>query len=62
MNKIETRKSLDNQAWGLLPMLLFMFIDNFIDYHYSFIIALTLSFVSMYLYTALMKRKTYQFL
>ena len=62
MNRIETRKSLDNQAWGLLPMLLFMFIDNFIDYHYSFIIALTLSFVSMYLYTALMKRKTYQFL
>ncbi len=62
MNKIETKNRLDNQALGLLPLLLYMLLDNFFDYLYSFIIALTFSFVSLYLYSDLKKRKIHQFL
>lgn len=62
MNKIETKSRLDNQALGLLPLLLYMLLDNFFNYLYSFIIALTFSFVSLYLYSDLKKRKIHQFL
>lgn len=36
MNKV--KKGLDNQAIGLLPLLLFMFLDNYFSYLLSFII------------------------
>lgn len=36
MNRV--KKGLDNQAIGLLPLLLFMFLDNYFSYLLSFII------------------------
>lgn len=39
MNKV--KKGLDNQAIGLLPLLLFMFLDNYFSYLLSFIIGVT---------------------
>ena len=38
MNRV--KKGLDNQAIGLLPLLLFMFLDNYFSYLLSFIIAI----------------------
>ena len=35
MNRV--KKGLDNQAIGLLPLLLFMFLDNYFSYLLSFI-------------------------
>ena len=39
MNRV--KKGLDNQAIGLLPLLLFMFLDNYFSYLLSFIIGVT---------------------
>ena len=36
MNKV--KRNLDNQAIGLVPLLLFMFLDNYFSYLLSFII------------------------
>ena len=38
MNRV--KKGLDNQAIGLLPLLLFMFLDNYFSYLLSFIMGL----------------------
>ena len=42
MNRV--KKGLDNQAIGLLPLLLFMFLDNYFSYLLSFIIGVTFLF------------------
>lgn len=60
MNKV--KKGLDNQALGLLPLLLFMFLDNYFSYLLSFIIGITFCFVCIFLYQVLSKDKVYQFL
>lgn len=60
MNKV--KKGLDNQAIGLLPLLLFMFLDNYFSYLLSFIIGITFCFVCIFLYQVLSKDKVYQFL
>lgn len=60
MNKV--KRGLDNQAIGLLPLLLFMFLDNYFSYLLSFIIGVTFCFVSIFLYKLLSKDKVYQFL
>ena len=60
MNKV--KKGLDNQAVGLLPLLLFMFLDNYFSYLLSFIIGVTFCFVCIFLYQVLSKDKVYQFL
>ncbi|RHJ77794.1 hypothetical protein [Parabacteroides sp. AM08-6] len=60
MNKV--KKSLDNQAIGLLPLLLFMFLDNYFSYLLSFIIGVTFCFVCIFLFQVLSKDKVYQFL
>ena len=60
MNKV--KKGLDNQAIGLLPLLLFMFLDNYFSYLLSFIIGVTFCFVCIFLYQVLSKDKVYQFL
>ena len=60
MNKV--KKGLDNQAVGLLPSLLFMFLDNYFSYLLSFIIGVTFCFVCIFLYQVLSKDKVYQFL
>ena len=59
MNKV--KKGLDNQAVGLLPLLLFMFLDNYFSYLLSFIIGVTFCFVCIFLYQVLSKDKVYQF-
>ena len=60
MNKL--KKRLDNQAIGLLPLLLFMFLDNYFSYLLSFIIGVTFCFVCIFLFQVLIKDKVYQFL
>lgn len=60
MNRV--RKKMQNQAIGLLPLLLFMFLDNFFSYKLSFIIAVLFCMVSVLLYRMLSKDKVYQFL
>ena len=48
MNRV--KKGLDNQAIGLLPLLLFMFLDNYFSYLLSFIIGVTFCFVCIFLF------------
>ena len=47
MNRV--KKGLDNQAIGLLPLLLFMFLDNYFSYLLSFISGVTFCFVCIFL-------------
>lgn len=56
------KKGLDNQAIGLLPLLIFMFLDNYFSYLLSFIIGVTFCFVSIFLFQVLIKDKVYLFL
>lgn len=60
MNKV--KKGLDNQAIGLAPLLVFMFLDNYFSYLLSFVIGVTFCFVCVFLYQVLIKDKVYQFL
>ena len=60
MNKV--KRNLDNQAIGLVPLLLFMFLDNYFSYLLSFIISVTFCFVCIFLFQILSKDKVYQFL
>ena len=53
---------MDNQAIGLLPMLLFMFLDNYFSYLVSFIICLVFFFASIVIFSLLRKDKVYQFM
>ena len=62
MNKVGVKKRLDNQAVGLLPLLLFMFLDNFFSYLFSFIIGFAFCFLCIFLYQVLSKDKVYQFM
>lgn len=56
------KKGLDNQAIGLLPLLLFMFLDNYFSYLLSFVIGITFCFVCIFLFTFLSKDKVYIFM
>ncbi len=60
MNKV--KRGLDNQAIGLVPLLLFMFLDNYFSYLLSFMIGVTFCFVCVLLFQLLSKDKVYQFL
>lgn len=60
MNHI--RKSIQNQGIGLLPLLLFMLLDNFFSYKLSFVIAVLICMVSLLVYRVLSKDRVYQFL
>lgn len=62
MNKSGVKKGLDNQAIGLLPLLLFMLLDNFFPYLLSFVIGLTFCFLCIFLYSLLTKDRIYQFM
>lgn len=59
---IKVKKGLDNQAMGLLPLLLFMFLDNYFSYLLSFIIGVAFCFVSLFLYQVLSKDRVYLFM
>lgn len=60
MNKV--KRGLDNQAIGLLPLLLFMFLDNYFAYLLSFIIGVSFCIVCLFLYLRLNKTQKYQFM
>lgn len=60
MNNV--KKNLDNQAVGLLPLLLFMFLDNYFSYLLSFLIGVVFCVISLLLFRVLTKDKVYQFL
>lgn len=60
MNNV--RKELDNQAAGLLPLLLFMFLDNYFSYVLSFIIGVVFCLTSIVLYRILRRDSVYQFM
>lgn len=60
MNRV--KKGMDNQAIGLLPLLLFMFLDNYFSYLLSFVIGITFCFVCIFLYKILSKDRVYQFM
>jgi len=52
----------ENQALGLLPVLLFMILDSFISYLLSFFIALGICIISLIAFRLLTRDKVYQFL
>lgn len=58
----EIKRSMQNQATGLLPLLLFMLLNNFFTYKLSFIIAVLICMISLILYRILSKDRVYQFL
>lgn len=60
MNRV--KKGLDNQAVGLLPLLLFMLLDNYFSYLLSFIIGVIFCLACIFLYQTLSKGKVYQFM
>lgn len=60
MTKID--RKMNNQAVGLLPLLLFMFLDNFFSYMFSYLIAFAFSILSLVVYRLLSKDKMYQFM
>ena len=60
MNRIN--KKWDNQALGLLPLCLFMFLENFISYFQSYIISVLFCVVSIIIFYQLRKDKIYLFM
>ncbi len=58
----EVKKGLDNQAIGLLPLLLFIFMDNYFSYLLSFIIGVSFCIICIFLFQVLSKDKVYQFM
>lgn len=58
----EIKRSIQNQATGLFPLLLFMLLNNFFSYKFSFIIAVLFCVVSLVLCRILSKDKGYLFL
>lgn len=56
------KKHFDNQAIGLAPLLLFMLLDNFFPYLFSFIIGVAFCFGCLILFHILKEDKIYQFL
>ena len=62
MYKNGVKSGLENQAIGLLPLLLFMFLDNYFSYLLSFVIGLTFCFICIFLYTILSKNRVYIFM
>lgn len=60
MNKV--KKNLDNQVIGLLPLVLFMFLDNYFSYLLSFFIAITFCAFCLFLYWRLVEKNVFQFM
>lgn len=58
----QVKRRMQNQAIGLIPILLFMFLDNFFSYKLSFIIAVVFCLLCIFLYQILSKDKVYQFM
>lgn len=60
MNRV--KKGLENQALGLLPLLLFVFLDNFFSYLLSYIIGVAFCVGCVILFQLLKKDKVYLFM
>lgn len=56
------KKGLDNQAIGLLPLLVFMLLDNYISYLASFLIGVSICFVCIFVFEVLIKKRIYLFM
>ena len=59
---MKIRKRFENQAVGLLPLLLFMVMDNYLSYKLSFAIGVVVCLLCLGLYQFLSKGKVYHFL
>lgn len=56
------RKGIENQSVGLLPILLFMVLDNFFAYQLSFLIAIAFCLLSLVIYYLLRRSRVYLYL
>lgn len=56
------RKGIENQAIGLIPLLLLMLLDNYLPYFLSFVLSIGLGFVCLVLFQFFRKRNSYYFL
>lgn len=56
MNRI--RKSWENQALGILPLLLFLLLDNYISYLHAYTISAIFCVLSMFVFHILRKTKS----
>ena len=61
-NSMDIRNGLNNQAVGLLPLLLLMFLNNFYTYIVSFVIAGVFCVVSCFTFWGLFRGRKYQFM
>lgn len=60
MNQV--KQGLNNQGVGLLPLLLFLFLDNYFSYLFSFAIGVAFCAVCLCLYRVLIRDRVYQFM
>ena len=60
MNKV--KRNLDKQVIGLLPLILFMFLDNYFPYLLSFVIAISFCMFCCFLYWRLREKNVFQFM
>lgn len=56
------KKGLDNQAIGLLPLLVFMIADNYISYLASFLIGVSICLICIFVFQVLIKKRIYLFM
>lgn len=58
----DVKKRIINQAIGLTPILLFMFLDNYFSYRLSYVIAVIFCLFCVFLYQVLSKDRIYVFM
>lgn len=56
------KRVIDNQALGLLPLLTFMILDNFLSYLVSFLIGVVICFICVLVFQVLIKNHVYWFM
>ena len=56
------RKSWENQALGILPLLLFLLLDNYISYLQAYTVSAIFCVLSMFVFHSLQKDKIYSFM
>ena len=56
------KKGIENQSIGLLPIILFMFLDNYFDYRLSFVVAVAFCVISFFAYYLLRKDRKYMYM
>ena len=56
------KKGIENQSIGLLPIILFLFLDNYFDYRLSFVVAVAFCVISFFAYYLLRKDRKYMYM